>query len=125
MEDHRVLNHKCCWRAEKGKYATFLGMQAVGPNAQLAISAEGPQPVRTPGFAASLLFCQLRCAASLLCFQVAQRGARLSAFCPRLSASAMRKLQSCPADALAPDTPCSGTAVSTDPCCVLDELNRC
>ena len=35
-----------CWRAEKARYAPFLGIQAIGPDAQLAIAAQGPQPVR-------------------------------------------------------------------------------
>ena len=65
----------CCWRAEKGRYATSLGIQAVGPNVQLAISAEGPQPVRDPACGASLLACQSRFAPSLSCFQLAQQHA--------------------------------------------------
>ena len=64
-----------CWRAEKGRYATSLGIQAVGPNVQLAISAEGPQPVRNPAHAASVLACQARLAASLSHFQLAQQQA--------------------------------------------------
>ena len=44
-----ALRRVCgCVRAEKTRYSTFLGLEAIGPSAQLGIAAEGPQPVRAP-----------------------------------------------------------------------------
>ena len=48
MEAPTCLIVRGCWRAEKARYAPFLGIQAIGPDAQLAIAAQGPQPVRLP-----------------------------------------------------------------------------
>ncbi len=35
-----------CLHTEKTRYSRFLGLDAIGPSAQLGIAAEGPQPVR-------------------------------------------------------------------------------